>query len=375
MSKSSKSNRAQKTHRKIQVSSAHNRKTVSRPNYKKTTNKGQKSQAKKMVNKKTTKAKKSTVKSPAVKRTTQKTKTSQSKNVQKKSTKIKVNTSPVVKIEPAKEPVAKIAKRPLGEITPVVDVVQSDKIQHFAQFSDAAMLAEMDQAAKTSSETMALEQALDGFDMGRVNERMAERKQMDIAKPHKVEKAQEIKEAAIKKAIQSMAREEIDSKQPCRRSRKMNFGLKRLALALACATAMILAVAYFVNLNAPDVSIKVAAMQSGIDAKYPSYTPRDFSLSDISSENGRIALNFKNATSGDTFSLVEESSAWDSTALLNNYVKNYYGEDFSVVKEQGLTLYMTNKSTCWVNGGIVYKLNVTSGSLTKKQIKAIATSL
>jgi hypothetical protein len=60
---------------------------------------------------------------------------------------------------------------------------------------------------------------------------------------------------------------------------------------------------------------------------------------------------------------------------LSNFIKPTYNNDYTVVREQGLTLYMGTNWQVWVNGGMLYKLNITSGTLTKKQLKAIATSL
>ena len=120
------------------------------------------------------------------------------------------------------------------------------------------------------------------------------------------------------------------------------------------------------------MSLKVAAVQSGIDAAYPSYVPRGYSLSDVTSGTGKVSMHFKSADG--EFGLTEENSSWDSEALLNNYVKQNYDNDYSVVREQGLTLYMGNDWETWVNGGVLYKLTIDSGSLTKKQMKSIATS-
>ena len=186
--------------------------------------------------------------------------------------------------------------------------------------------------------------------------------------------AKQLKEAAIEKALASAAKNESNTKKT-KKAPRTQFGFKRVVLALACAAAAVFAIVYFVNLNAPDISLKVAAMQTGIEASYPSYVPRDFNLSDITSENGKITLNFKNSSTGDSFSLIEEKSSWDSNALLSNYVRSNFDEDFSTMREQGLTIYIDNSNAAWVNGGIVYKLNVVSGSLTKKQIRSIATSL
>ncbi len=184
--------------------------------------------------------------------------------------------------------------------------------------------------------------------------------------------AKQLKETAIEKALATASKDtnHKKSKKP-----HVHFGFKRVLLALTCAAAAVFAIVYFVNLNAPNISLKVAAMQTGIEASYPSYVPRDFNLSDITSEDGKITLNFRNSSTGDAFSLIEEKSSWDSNALLNNYVRETYGENYTTMREQGLTLYISGSNASWVNGGIVYKLTTTSGSLTKKQIRAIAVSL
>ena len=181
----------------------------------------------------------------------------------------------------------------------------------------------------------------------------------------------EMKESAIQKALKAVSK---SSKKEKKSFGSVHFGFKRILLAAACASVAVFAIVYFVNINAPNVSLKVAAMQSGIDASYPSYVPRDFNLTDITSESGRITISFKNSITGCSFSLLEEKTSWDSNALLNNYVKDNI-PFYSTIKEQGLTIYMSDSISAWVNNGISYKLKVTAGSLTKKQIKSIAVSL
>ncbi len=158
-------------------------------------------------------------------------------------------------------------------------------------------------------------------------------------------------------------------------AKKVRFGIGRVFLAFGCAVAVVVGIVYLVNANMPDISLKVAAMQTGIDNPYPSYVPRDYNVSDVVSENGKITISFKNHANGGSFSLVEERSSWDSGALLANYVKEAYKEDYTVIREQGLTLYLGRNETVWVNGGVFYKLKLVSGTLTKKQIRSIAVSL
>lgn len=193
--------------------------------------------------------------------------------------------------------------------------------------------------------------------------------------------AKELKDQAIKKALMSAAtsdmkeKQTVTSKKSQKKMGKMKFGFGRVMLALSCATAVVFAVAYFVNLNMPDISLRVAAMQTGIDATYPGYVPRDYNVAGITSQNGKVVLDFHNNSTDNKFTLEEEASSWDSNALLTNYVKDAFGDEYSIVREQGLTIYIKGSSAVWVNGGIVYKLKADDGVLTNKQIRSIAVSL
>lgn len=211
----------------------------------------------------------------------------------------------------------------------------------------------------------------------KVNSRMSERS--NVAKAEPKVSAKELKDRAIQKALSSAAKmpeEEKKTKTRAKKdSNKLHFGFGRVVLALACATVTVFAIVYFVNLNAPDISLRVAAMQTGINASYPSYVPRDFAVSSITSEEGKVTLKFDNSNTGDSFTLTEEASSWDSNALMTNYVKEAFGENYTIVREQGLTIYIGGSDAAWVNGGNVYKIKTDSGALTNKQIKSIAVSL
>ena len=234
--------------------------------------------------------------------------------------------------------------------------------------------AKMMKASSSTMSTREMSTARKPVDMAKVSANMKARTMTST--PVTQPTAQELKERAIAKALSNASKpekEEIVEKKA--KKNKLHIGVGRIILALSCAAAAVFAIVYFVNLNMPDISMRVAAMQSGIDPKYPGYVPRDFSVTDMVAESGKLTLNFKNPQTSDSFSISEERSSWDSNALLSNYVKNEFGEDFATTRENGLTIYMTNNAATWVNGGMLYKLNVTSGSLTKKQIRSIAVSL
>ena len=149
----------------------------------------------------------------------------------------------------------------------------------------------------------------------------------------------------------------------------------RVFFAFLCSSAVVAALFFVVQSNMPDISIKVAAMQTGIQATYPSYVPRDYRLSGVyTAQDNSVAMDFLGPDQA-KFTLTEEKLPWDSTALLNRFVKPKWGEDFTTIKEQGITIYISGSNAAWVNAGIVYKITNLHGELTKKQIKNIVTSL
>lgn len=183
---------------------------------------------------------------------------------------------------------------------------------------------------------------------------------------------------ALRKALRSVASMDGESEPHAKTAKKPQIkkktSSKRFALAFFCAILCVSAIVYFVGTNIPDISVKVAAMQTGIEATYPSYVPRDFSLSDISSENGKITLSFK-GPDRTSFTLTEEKSSWDSTTLLHNYVEPTWQNNYITTHEQGITLYISGASAAWVNGGVLYKIDAPSNSLTKKQLRNIVISM
>ena len=196
-----------------------------------------------------------------------------------------------------------------------------------------------------------------------------------VAAP-KAEKPATIKDSALTAALKNVdtVDEETSGAITSSISAKATFGPKKIALALACAAIAVGTIGYVVSQSTPDLSVRVAAMQSGIDASYPSYVPRGYSLSDIVSSDGKLEMTFSN-TDGTNFVLTEEKSAWDNEALEQNYAEATWGNNYTSVREQGITIFIAGSDAAWTNGGIVYKINASGNNLTKKQIKSIAVSL
>ena len=174
------------------------------------------------------------------------------------------------------------------------------------------------------------------------------------------------------KALMSAMKEETKPKSAPVMIKKPKVSKKHLIFAVASSICCMGVLYATLKFSMPDISAKVAAAQNG--ASYPSFVPRDFTARSASFQKNTFSLEFVGPDKT-RFTLDQEKLPWDSNALLNNYVKPTWGEQYDTIREQGLTIYMYQSNAAWVNGGTVYKLNTTSGSLGKKQLKNIITSL
>lgn len=187
--------------------------------------------------------------------------------------------------------------------------------------------------------------------------------------------AKDIKEKAVQAALKSVEMVESEKeKNTAPISTKHSIGAKKILLAFGCAAIAVGIIGYFVSTNTPDLSVRVAAMQSGIEAAYPSYVPRGYTLTDIVSSEGKLDMTFTNSENG-SFILSEEKSSWDNETLEASYAKETWGQNYTSIREQGITIFVSGSDAAWVNGGIIYKLTSSGNNLTKKQIKSIVTSL
>ena len=192
--------------------------------------------------------------------------------------------------------------------------------------------------------------------------------------------AQELKDRAIKQALRKVERLDDDGTMGAQfneaTQQKQHFWKKRSFAITACMAVISLGLlGYLVALNMPDISVRVAAMQTGIEKIYPSYVPTNYRLDGLVKEDaGRVTMNFKNED-GKRFMLMEEKSSWDSAAVLSNYVKKNWGDSYSIAKGQGLTIYISGSNAAWVNGGVFYTISNEDGSLSATDLHDIAVSL
>jgi hypothetical protein len=185
-------------------------------------------------------------------------------------------------------------------------------------------------------------------------------------KPAQAPTARDIKHAALGKALAHAApAQETSQPRP-----------KRRALNIAAASlGVLLITGYFTYLNMPNLSVRVAAAQAGIDASYPEYRPVGYRLNGpVAYQDGQVSMNFASNSGPVGFSLNQAKSSWDSSALLEKYVDPRSEGKYATYTDGGLTIYTYGTDAAWVNGGIIYTVEG-SATLSNEQIRRIATSM
>lgn len=148
---------------------------------------------------------------------------------------------------------------------------------------------------------------------------------------------------------------------------------KRHASLLAGSLAMVILGGYLTYLNMPNISMRIAASQAGINASYPEYKPAGYSIKKLAAfENDQVVMEYRNHDKA--LKLTQQASSWDSKTTLENIVKKRAGEVYHTDQTKGLTIYTYGNQATWVNGGILYNLTF-DDSLSIDQVHKIATSL
>jgi predicted flap endonuclease-1-like 5' DNA nuclease len=195
--------------------------------------------------------------------------------------------------------------------------------------------------------------------------RSATAKQVLAPKPSQV-----IKEEAIAKALDQAPKHSSQTQQIHQPNK-----FQRISGIGAVSLALLLLGGYFTYLNMPSLSVRVAAAEAGVSASYPSYHPDGYSLSGaVAYSQDEVNMKFASNSGSQNFTLAQKKSAWDSTAVLENYVKAKAGNNYVTYNENGLTIYTYDSNAAWVNNGVLYTING-DAPLTSDQIRHIAISM
>ncbi len=194
--------------------------------------------------------------------------------------------------------------------------------------------------------------------------------QKQAATPQTAKPSHVIKQEVIKNALEK-APSKTEKHAKTKRSRKF----PRFASIASASLALLLLGGYFTYLNMPNLSVRVAAAQAGINASYPEYKPDGYSLrGPIGYNEGQVTMKFAANAGPQNYTVSQTKSSWDSSAVLDNYVKDKAGDNYITYNERGLTIYTFDGNAAWVNGGILYAING-DAPLSSDQIRRIAVSM
>jgi hypothetical protein len=149
----------------------------------------------------------------------------------------------------------------------------------------------------------------------------------------------------------------------------------RVLSVASASLALILLGGYFTYLNMPSLSVRVAAAQAGVNASFPSYHPDGYSLNGpVAYTQGQVTMKFASNSGPQNFTVSQSKTSWDSSAVLDNYIKDKAGDNYITYDEHGLTIYTYGGNAAWVNDGVLYTISG-DAPLSGDQIRHIATSM
>lgn len=163
-------------------------------------------------------------------------------------------------------------------------------------------------------------------------------------------------------------------------TRSTNFWsfIKPTKWILIISGLIIIVLGWLAYLNWPILSLTWTNHQAGLKANVPSYQPTNYRFSSsASSRKGQITLYLTNQDH-QIIAIVQEESSWDSDAVLDNFVKPEVGDNYTIYRDQGLTIYAYQNNQddrlAWVNGGLLYHITA-DAQVPDEQLRQLATSL
>lgn len=150
---------------------------------------------------------------------------------------------------------------------------------------------------------------------------------------------------------------------------------RRGALVVTSVLCLLLLTGAMAYLNAPALSLKVAAVKSGVSARLPGYQPQGFTFGNLSYGKGNVTVSYASAADANQrFDITQRSSSWDSQSLLSNFVQTA-SHAYQTYQQAGRTVYMYGDNTAtWVDSGVWYTVNGNT-ALSRDQILNLAGSL
>ncbi len=188
-------------------------------------------------------------------------------------------------------------------------------------------------------------------------------------------KSAHISSRVIKEHLLGQAIDKVPVSEEVHPSSAQSVRKSRFASVAMTSVALLFLGGYLTYINIPNLSVRIAAASTGIDASLPSYQPAGYRIhGPISYQDGEVNVNYKSNNSSQGYKITQRPTDWDPIATLDNYVESDSKNDYQIHSVQGLTVYTYNKKAVWVNGGI---LHIIAGNapLSNQQVEHIVASM
>lgn len=175
---------------------------------------------------------------------------------------------------------------------------------------------------------------------------------------------------------QALAQAQSHKKQEHhRRGRISKFLHSRKHLA-AVAVISIVVLAFAAWIKLPQLSVKLAATKSHVNASLPTYVPPGFAMSGhAKATEDKVVVSFKSKEDpAKSFSLTQRNSNMDSTAMASTLLPTKAAVQTSQINGTTVYIYDANNDAMWVNHGVHYQLH-DKANLDSNEVLKIAQSL
>lgn len=182
--------------------------------------------------------------------------------------------------------------------------------------------------------------------------------------------ANEIKELVLKQAVKTA---KDQSEKP--KIKVKGEGKRRLKLIALLSIFIVITLSVLVYISMPQIALTFSNQKSGISASYPSYIPDGYRMSSLAKlDNNKVTIDYSDNDNKAKYTIYQETSNYNSYALLDNVVKPKANDKYETYTDRGLTIYIWgNVKATWVNRGILYTIEG-NANLSTDQIKSIALS-
>lgn len=188
--------------------------------------------------------------------------------------------------------------------------------------------------------------------------------------------SKEVKERLISHAGTHVDNTLAAAKAPAKKAKRPSVFKKiRKHHLVAAGIATLLLAGYVTYLNVPNFSVRIAAAQAGVNAKYPDYNPDGYSFQGpVAFEQGEVDLHFKSNGGGEGYTIVQRNSDWNSVAVRDNLVSKASDDEPDVRSVGGIIVYIYGNHAAWTNGGVLYTIDG-DAPLSSEQLLRIASSM